>query len=165
LVVKFWKGEKTIMKTLILSAVLVLVVFGAANAQITFPSSWLGNYETEESGMNATGTRSFSSWAKIEISCSESCEAIYTDGENSDTYNKFTMTVKGTANSISLYYSICMPVEYGSSEPCTNSYKEGDLMFKLVKGKAVKGKSTITTVWGKLKKESSGGVFFKKVKK
>jgi hypothetical protein len=152
------------MKTLLSTVVLVLVGFGAANAQ-TVPQSWNGTYEGMESGMNATGTRSFSSWAKIELQCGEGfCDWLYTDGENSDTYSKFFTTAKGTANAISFYYSRCMPLEYGSSEPCTDSYKKGDLMFKLVKGKAVKGKSTITTVWGKLKKETSGNVFFVKAK-
>jgi Family of unknown function (DUF5991) len=149
------------MKTLILSAFLVLVSFGAANAQ-TIPSSWFGEYNGMESGMNATETRSFSAWAKLELSEAEGgITGIYTEGENSDTYNKYMFTAKGNATTISLYFGSCMPVEYGSSEPCTSTFKKGDLMFKLTKTK-VKGKTTILTTWGKLNKGKSGKVYFVK---
>ena len=150
------------MKTLIFSAVLVLVGFGAANAQSN-PSSWAGSYEGMESSMNATETRSTTAFAKLDIECDEGvCIGEYSDGENSDTYNKYALTIKGTADSISFFYSNCQPTERDGSDPCTNSFKEGDLMFKLVKGKAVKGKSVITTVWGKLKKETLSSIFFEK---
>jgi hypothetical protein len=149
------------MKTLLLTVVLVLVSFGAANAQ-TVPSSWVGEYNGMESGMNATETRSFSTWAKLELSEAEGgVTGTYTEGENSDTFNKYMFTAKGNATTISLYFGSCMPVEEGSSEPCTSDFKEGDLMFKLTKSK-VKGKTVILTTWGKLNKGKSGTVYFEK---
>lgn len=148
------------MKKLLLSLSLVLFTFGFVNAQTTL-ESWAGIYEGEESGMNATGTRSYSSWAKLEFTCDEDCIGVYTDGENSDTYNKFNLTAKGSANEISFYYGVCMPKDEESSEPCTNDYKNGEFMFKLTKSK-VKGKTVILTNWGKLNKGESGKVYFKK---
>lgn len=149
------------MKTLILTVVLVLVSFGSATAQ-TVPSSWFGEYNGMESGMNATETRSFSTWAKLELSEAEGgVTGTYTEGENSDTSNKYMFTAKGNATTISLYFGSCMSVEYGSSEPCTSDFKEGDLMFKLTKSK-VKGKTVILTTWGKLNKGKSGTVYFVK---
>lgn len=149
------------MKKIILSLSLVLFVFGIAKAQTSL-ESWTGIYEGEESGMNATETRSYSSWAKLEFTCEEDCIGVYTDGENSDTYNKFNLTAKGSANEISFFYGACMPKEEGSSEPCTDDYKKGDFMFKLTKSKNSKGKVVILTTWGKLNKGESGKVYFKK---
>ncbi len=149
------------MKTLVLGFLLVLFGFGAANAQ-SIPSSWFGEYNGMESGMNATETRSFSTWAKLELSEAEGgVTGIYTEGENSDTFNKYMFTAKGNATAISLFFGSCMPVEYGSSEPCKSDFKEGDLMFKLTKSK-VKGKTVILTTWGKLNKGESGKVYFTK---
>lgn len=149
------------MKKILLSLSLVLILTGLATAQLSL-ESWTGIYEGEESGENVTGTRSYSSWAKLHFSCDEDCLGVYTDGENSDTYNKFNLTAKGNANEISFYYGSCLPVEEDSSEPCTDSYEEGDFMFKLTKSKNSKGKVTVVTTWGKLNKGESGKVYFKK---
>lgn len=149
------------MKTFLLTVVLVLVSFGAANAQAV-PTSWIGEYNGMESEMNATETRSITTWAKLELSEAEGgVTGIYTEGENSDTFNKYMFTVKGNATTISLYYGSCMPVEEGSSDPCTSDFKEGDLMFTLTKSK-VKGKAVILTTWGKINKGKSGSEYFKK---
>lgn len=149
------------MKTLALTFLLILFSFGAANAQ-TVPTSWVGEYNGEESGMNATETRSFSSWAKLELTEGEGgITGIYTEGENSDTYNKYMFTVKGNATTISLYFGACMQVEDRSDDPCTSDFKEGDLMFKLTKSK-VKGKDVYLTNWGKIKKGENGKVYFTK---
>jgi len=150
------------MKTLILASLLVLVGFVAANAQ-KVPSTWAGTYEFEDSEMNATETRSYTSWAKLKITCEGGyCVGEYSDGENSDTYNKLAMTIEGNADAILLNYLSCQATERDGEEGCVNAYEEGDLMFKLVKGKPVKGKAQITTVWGKMKKMETDGVYFKK---
>lgn len=149
------------MKKILLSLMFLLFIVGMTNSQSSL-ESWTGIYEGEVSEMNATSTRSITTWSKLHFTCDEGCIGIYTDGENSDTYNKFNLTAKGNANEISFYYGACMPVEEGSSEPCTNSYEEGDLMFKLTKSKDGKGKTIILTTWGKLNKETNGKVYFKK---
>lgn len=150
------------MKTIMLATVLILLNFGISNAQ-KVPSTWAGTYEFEDSGMNATETRSFTSWAKLVITCEGGyCVGEYSDGENSDTYNKFSMTINGTADSITFNYLSCQTTERDGEEGCVNSYQEGDLMFKLVKGKPAKGKAKITTLWGKLQKMETNGEYFKK---
>jgi len=148
------------MKRLLFIAFMTIAVAVAANAQ-SFPLSWVATYEGIASGMNAAETRSYSSWAKIEFGETEGGRYVtYTEGENSDTLSKLILTPKATATTLSLYFENCMPVEYGSSEPCTSEFKKGDLLFKLVKTKAA-GKTVIHTVWGKLKKDTTK-VFFKK---
>lgn len=149
------------MKTLILAVVLIFAGLGAASGQSL--ASWQGTYEGAGSGINATGSRSFSSWAKLEISCgSQACEATYSDGENSDTYNRFLLKAKGGPNSLSFYYAGCLPAQEGSSEACSSPYEEGGLLFKLEKRKAAKGKARLLTIWGKLRKEGAGNTYFKK---
>lgn len=144
------------MKRLLLSIMFASVACLAANAQ-TFPPSWVGTYDGVISDINATETRSMSMWAKMEFGETEGGVYVtYTEGENSDTQNKYIFKPKANGATLSLYFENCMPVEYGSSEPCTSDFKQGDLMFKLIRTK-----SGIQTIWGKLKKDTPK-VFFKK---
>ncbi len=148
------------MKKLIYISLITAFLAVAANAQ-AFPVSWVGTYEGMVSSMNAEGNRSMSMWAKIEFGETEGGRyVVYTEGENSDTYNKYILTPKATATTLSLYFENCMPVEYGSSEPCTSEFKKGDLLFQLVKTKA--GRHNVThTVWQKLKKDTDKTFFVK----
>jgi len=148
------------MKKLIYIALVTAFLAVAANAQ-AFPISWVATYEGITSGMNATETRSFSNWAKMEFGEAEGGRyVVYTEGENSDTRVKLILTPKATATTLSLYFENCMPLEYGSSEPCTSDFKKGDMLFKLVKTRSA-GKTVIHTVWVKLMKETPK-IFFKK---
>ncbi|MBL8182377.1 MAG: hypothetical protein JNL64_12290 [Blastocatellia bacterium] len=135
---------------------LILTLTVTANAQ-SFPQSWIGTYEGVVSEMNANQTRSISIWAKMEFGETEGgIYVTYTEGENSDMQNKYILKPKAVGATMSLYFENCMPVEYGSSEPCSSEFKPGDLMFKLVRTR-----TGIQTIWGKLKKDSPK-VFFKK---
>lgn len=149
------------MKKLLFIAILTSIFVISANAQ-SFPASWIGTYEGMVSSINAEENRSMSMWAKIEFGETEGGRyVVYTDGENSDTQNKYVLTPKATATTLSLFFENCMPVEYGSSEPCTSPFKKGDLLFQLVKTKA--GRHNVThTVWQKLKKDTDKTFFVKK---
>lgn len=144
------------MKKLIYISLITAFLAVAANAQ-SIPVSWMGTYEGIVSSMNATETRSMSMWAKLEFGEAEGGTYVtYTEGENSDTQNKYIFKPKAVGATMSLYFENCMPIEYGSIEPCTSEFKERDLMLKLVKTK-----TGIQTIWGKLKKDTPK-VFFKK---
>lgn len=144
------------MKKLIYISLLTAFLAIAANAQ-SFPQSWVGTYDGVISDMNATETRSMSAWAKMEFGETEGGVYVtYTEGENSDTQNKYIFKPKANGATLSLYFENCMPVEYGSNEPCSSEFKQGDLMFKLIRTK-----TGIQTIWGKLKKDTPK-VFFKK---
>ncbi|MBX7055195.1 MAG: hypothetical protein K1X36_09585 [Pyrinomonadaceae bacterium] len=148
------------MKDLLFIAILTSIFAIAANAQ-SFPQSWIGTYEGMVSSMNAGETRSMTMWAKIEFGEAEGGRyVVYTEGENSDTQNKYVLTPVANAMTLSFHFENCMPVEYGSSEPCTSEFKKGDLMFQLVKTKSA-GKTVIHTVWRKLKKDTPKAFFVK----
>jgi len=144
------------MKTKLTLLLIVAAASVAANAQ-SFPQSWVGTYDGVVSDMNATETRSMSAWAKMEFGETEGGVYVtYTEGENSDTQNKYIFKPKAVGATLSLYFENCMPVEYGSNEPCKSDFKPGDLMFKLIRTK-----TGLHTIWAKLKKDTPK-VFFKK---
>jgi hypothetical protein len=127
----------------------------AANAQ-SFPLSWVATYEGIASGMNAAETRSYSSWAKIEFGETEGGRYVtYTGGRKLGHPVQADPHAEATATTLSLYFENCMPVEYGSSEPCTSEFKKGDLLFKLVKTKAA-GKTVFTPFGASSKKTRRG---------
>lgn len=150
------------MKNVILTIFFSLCVAITANAQ-SVPASWFGTYEGSVSEMNVTDTRSIVTWSKMEFGEAEGGPYVtFTEGENSDTILTYVLVPKAAGNTLSLYFSHCMPVEYGSSDGCSAPYKEGQLLLQLIRAKTG-AKTSYTTVWKDMKKETPKSYFKKTI--
>lgn len=125
---------------------------------------WIGKYENAEDGMNAGGTRSYSTFHNLQIMEEDGVlTAIYESGENSDIRQNMKLTVQLKGNTASFFYDHCFSTDEDSTEPCSDSEKQGTLMFKLVKSLNKNKKKTLLTYGVKNDLLPKGEVFFKKV--
>ena len=125
---------------------------------------WIGKYEYLDDGMNAGGNRSYTAYHNLEIMSEDGfLTAIYESGENSSVHQKMKLTVESKGNTAFFYYDHCFTKYDDDTEPCVDTEKRGELMFKLVKS-VNKNKKTVILTYG-VKNDSlpKGKVFFKKI--
>ena len=130
-------------------------------------NKWEGIYIFDEESWDENGTRS-SRWFRLEVTKKDkTIIGIYTDGKNSRTFRKFSLTVITTENKAIFYVDQDLILTTKQS-----SLHKGYLLFKLRDtGKKIKEKPVIQTIWGKQNFASQseiggireGNVFFKKI--
>jgi hypothetical protein len=144
--------------------IMLFTIFICNDSSFAQDKSWLGEYEFVESGMNASGTRSYSNFYKLRIMEEDGfMTGLYESGENSDVYEYLSLTVKTTGNTAYFYYYVCLKTDRDGDKPCVNPAKRGTLMFKLVKSFNKKKKPIILTYGVKNDSLPKGEIFFKKV--
>lgn len=151
-------------KTIILLGIGLLFIFHFSGLIFAQSKGWIGKYEKIETGINAGGNRSYSSFYNLEVMSEDGfLTAIYESGENSSIYQKMKLTVKLKENTAYFYYDHCFSTDEESEEPCKDTEKQGTLMFKLVKGLNKNKKKVILTYGVKNDSLPKGEVFFRKV--
>lgn len=151
-------------KKLTIFGISLLFILHFSNLIYAQNKEWIGKYEKIESGINAGGTRSYSSFYNLEVMSEDGfLTAIYESGENSSIYEKMKLTVELKGNTAYFYYDHCFSTDEESGEPCKDSEKQGTLMFKLVKNLNKNKKKVILTYGVKNDLLPKGEVFFKKI--
>ena len=134
------------------------------------PDGWIGKYEHEDDGANATGTRSYVEVQDLEIrrdpeSADYKLIAILIHYDNSDIGSKSELEVKLAGDTATFYFLHCLSIE--NNDPCVNYLdKKGDLMFRMSSTAGKNNSRVLLTYSGKKGDEyPNGKVYFKKVKK
>lgn len=131
---------------------------------------WKGIYTFDEESKDMDGKWS-SRWFRLEVLESDGkLVGIYSDGEDSRTYQKFSLKVVSEKETASFYFDKDLTTE---NLPCSEEgeFRTGDLVFKLKSGFDKNKKPIVETFWGKINLASrsetgglrEGNIFFRKV--
>lgn len=130
------------------------------------PAFWVGRYQFADSGMNASGTRSYTTVHQLEIDVEDGdgVYAKYRSFEGGAETPEFEMLFYGArkGNELLLNYEMCFE---GQSASCAG-YRRGDPMLKLVAKFAGNNKPSVLTRWHKLgppEAVQASRVYFEKV--
>jgi hypothetical protein len=141
---------------------LVAVVLLSASLVINAQSSWKGTYSFDENGgKNAGGTAILITHELEVFDGGEGGLAASLTSNGYQTSRDLICTAKVEGEKLMIYFQ-----SYGENN-MFEPYEPGDLLVTL-ETKAVKGKTTLLTYWGKFtpiieKNEKTGKVYFEKV--
>ncbi len=155
--------------------ILILIIF--AMMFLVYPISayqdnkWVGIYTFDEENKDFAGKRS-SRWFRLEVKEeNDNLVGNYSDGENGNTYQTLTLSVKTGNDTASFYFDKDLTI---IELPCSEEsiFRKGDLMFELKNSFDEKNKPILQTIWGKenlgARSETGGiregNIFFRKVK-
>lgn len=148
----------------------VMILFSAFNLYSDQTNKWEGVYTFEEESWNENRIREYR-WFRLEISKKDAktLTAIYSDGLNGKTFNKFLLTVMPTKNNVIFNFEKDLtPVEIPCSEE--SNWRKGEKFLELTEKIGNNGKPLIETLWGRMDysaySETGGGstnkIFFKR---
>ena len=130
-------------------------------------NNWVGIYTFDEESWDENGTKS-SRWFRLEVTKkSKKLTGVYSDGENSKTFRKFSLNIVRAKDKATFY--IDQDLLFLTKQ---SRFHKGFLLFELREtGKEITGKPIIQTIWGKenLGAQSEtggvreGNIFFKKI--
>ena len=148
-------------RQIILLTLMMLGLCASAGAQTE--ANWIGKYEAGASGMNASGTRSYSSFYELEIMREDGgLTGLYRAGENGDVHESLVLDVELRGATAFFRYRHCLAPDE-TEPPCRETARAGELMFKLVRGTPRGRKPTLLTYGVKNDLLPRGEVFFVKL--